>query len=104
MLVASPETGMPVWQDRLSIAMARAATAASRDVRIPADRAVAIGVRIDMILRATRDVSRQRLSRASCRPERQVEAAPAPQPRPMAQAACEMAMLERRLGRGEAES
>ncbi len=25
-LVASPETGMPVWQDRLYIAMARAAT------------------------------------------------------------------------------
>src|ERR1700710_894167 len=45
-LVASPETGMPAWQDRLYIAMARAATDASRYFRIPADRAVEIGARI----------------------------------------------------------
>ena len=47
-LVASPETGMPVWQDRLYIAMARAATDASRYFRIPVDRAVEIGARIDI--------------------------------------------------------
>jgi KUP system potassium uptake protein len=47
-LVASPETGMPVWQDRLYIAMALAATDASRYFRIPADRAVEIGARIDI--------------------------------------------------------
>jgi KUP system potassium uptake protein len=45
-LVASPETGMPVWQDRLYIAMARASTDASRYFRIPADRAVEIGSQI----------------------------------------------------------
>ena len=45
-LVASPETGMPVWQDRLYIAMARTATDASRYFRIPVDRAVEIGARI----------------------------------------------------------
>ncbi|WP_246689574.1 potassium transporter Kup [Methylobacterium sp. WL116] len=47
-LVASPETGMPVWQDRLYISMARAATDASRYFRIPVDRAVEIGARIDI--------------------------------------------------------
>jgi KUP system potassium uptake protein len=47
-LVPSPETGMPVWQDRLYIAMARAATDASRYFRIPVDRAVEIGARIDI--------------------------------------------------------
>jgi len=47
-LVASPETGMPVWQDRLYIAMARAATDASRYFRIPVDKAVEIGARIDI--------------------------------------------------------
>lgn len=45
-LVASPETGMPVWQDRLYIAMARAATDASRYFRIPVERAVEIGAQI----------------------------------------------------------
>jgi KUP system potassium uptake protein len=45
-LVASPETGMPVWQDRLYIAMARSATDASRYFRIPVDRAVEIGAQI----------------------------------------------------------
>jgi KUP system potassium uptake protein len=47
-LVASPTTGMPVWQDRLFIAMALAATDASRFFRIPAERAVEIGARIDI--------------------------------------------------------
>lgn len=47
-LVASPTTGMPVWQDRLYIAMALAATDASRFFRIPAERAVEIGARIDI--------------------------------------------------------
>lgn len=47
-LVASPETGMPVWQDRLYISMARAATDASRYFRIPVDRVVEIGARIDI--------------------------------------------------------
>ena len=47
-LIASPETGMPVWQDRLYLAMARAATDASRYFRIPVDRAVEIGARIDI--------------------------------------------------------
>ncbi|KMO31938.1 potassium transport protein Kup [Methylobacterium variabile] len=47
-LVASPETGMSVWQDRLYIAMARAATDASRYFCIPADRAVEIGARFDI--------------------------------------------------------
>lgn len=37
---------MPVWQDRLYIAMARAATDASRYFRIPVDRAVEIGAQI----------------------------------------------------------
>jgi KUP system potassium uptake protein len=45
-LLASPETGMPVWQDRIYIAMARAATDASRYFRIPVDRAVEIGSQI----------------------------------------------------------
>ncbi|WP_336489482.1 potassium transporter Kup [Methylobacterium nigriterrae] len=45
-LVASPETGMPVWQDRLYIALARTATDASRYFRIPVDRAVEIGAQI----------------------------------------------------------
>ncbi|MGU3479012.1 potassium transporter Kup [Methylobacterium sp. D48H] len=47
-LVASPTTGMPVWQDRLYIAMALTATDASRFFRIPAERAVEIGARIDI--------------------------------------------------------
>ena len=47
-LVASPETGMPVWQDRLYIALARAATDASRHFRIPVDRAVEIGSQISI--------------------------------------------------------
>jgi KUP system potassium uptake protein len=47
-LVASPTTGMPVWQDRLYIAMALAATDASRFFRIPAERSVEIGARIDI--------------------------------------------------------
>ena len=47
-LLASPETGMPVWQDRLYIAMARAATDASRYFRIPVDRAVEIGAQISI--------------------------------------------------------
>ncbi|KQT56143.1 potassium transport protein Kup [Methylobacterium sp. Leaf456] len=45
-LVASAETGMPVWQDRIYIAMAQAATDASRYFRIPVDRAVEIGSQI----------------------------------------------------------
>ncbi|ACA16039.1 K potassium transporter [Methylobacterium sp. 4-46] len=45
-LVASPETGMPVWQDRLYIALARSATDASRYFGIPVDRAVEIGAQI----------------------------------------------------------
>ena len=47
-LVASPETGMPVWQDRLYIALARTATDASRHFRIPVDRAVEIGSQISI--------------------------------------------------------
>lgn len=47
-LLASPETGMPVWQDRLYIALARTATDASRYFRIPIDRAVEIGAQISI--------------------------------------------------------
>ena len=47
-LVASPETGMPVWQDRLYIALAGTATDASRYFRIPVDRAVEIGAQIEI--------------------------------------------------------
>jgi KUP system potassium uptake protein len=47
-LLASPETGMPVWQDRLYISMARAATDASRYFRIPVERAVEIGAQISI--------------------------------------------------------
>ncbi|KQO57331.1 potassium transport protein Kup [Methylobacterium sp. Leaf86] len=47
-LVASPETGMPVWQDRLYIALARTAADASRHFRIPVDRAVEIGAQISI--------------------------------------------------------
>ena len=47
-LIASPETGMPVWQDRLYIALARSSTDASRYFRIPVDRAVEIGAQISI--------------------------------------------------------
>ncbi|GJD93613.1 potassium transporter Kup [Methylobacterium iners] len=47
-LIASPETGMPVWQDRLYIALARSSTDASRYFRIPVDRAVEIGSQISI--------------------------------------------------------
>jgi len=47
-LLASPDTGMPVWQDRLYIAMARTSTDASRYFRIPVDRAVEIGAQISI--------------------------------------------------------
>ncbi|MER2263604.1 potassium transporter Kup [Methylobacterium oxalidis] len=47
-LLASPDTGMPVWQDRLYIAMARISTDASRYFRIPVDRAVEIGAQISI--------------------------------------------------------
>lgn len=42
-LLASSETGTPVWQDRLYIALASTAADASRYFRIPVDRAVEIG-------------------------------------------------------------
>ncbi len=47
-LVASPDTGMPVWQDRIYIALARTATDASRHFRIPVERAVEIGAQISI--------------------------------------------------------
>lgn len=47
-LLASPDTGMPVWQDRLYIALARTSTDASRHFRIPVDRAVEIGAQISI--------------------------------------------------------
>jgi KUP system potassium uptake protein len=47
-LLASAETGMPVWQDNLYIALARASSDASRYFRIPADRAIEVGSQVSI--------------------------------------------------------
>ena len=45
-LVASAESGLPLWQDHVYIALARAASDASDHFSIPEDRAVEVGARI----------------------------------------------------------
>ena len=47
-LLASAETGMPLWQDHLFIALARSASDASRYFCIPVDRAVEVGSQISV--------------------------------------------------------
>jgi KUP system potassium uptake protein len=47
-LVASAETGMPLWQDHLYIALARSASDASRYFCIPVDRAVEVGSQVSV--------------------------------------------------------
>jgi KUP system potassium uptake protein len=47
-LVASAETGMPLWQDHLFIALARSASDASRYFCIPVDRAVEVGSQVSV--------------------------------------------------------
>jgi len=43
---ASKNTGMPLWQDHLFIALARNADDASHYFRLPADRVVEVGTQI----------------------------------------------------------
>ena len=45
-LKASPKTGMPVWQDRLYIWMARNAADATEHFRIPTGRVVELGAQV----------------------------------------------------------
>ena len=46
--LASAETGMPLWQDHLFIALARSASDASRYFCIPVDRAVEVGSQVSV--------------------------------------------------------
>jgi KUP system potassium uptake protein len=45
-LKASPHSGMPVWQDKLFIALAGAADSATDYFHIPAERVVEIGAQV----------------------------------------------------------
>jgi KUP system potassium uptake protein len=45
-LKASPHSGMPVWQDKLFIALAGSADSASNYFHIPAERVVEIGAQV----------------------------------------------------------
>jgi KUP system potassium uptake protein len=45
-LKPSPHSGMPLWQDRLFIALARSASDASDFFQIPTDRVVEIGTQV----------------------------------------------------------
>jgi KUP system potassium uptake protein len=45
-LKPSPHSGMPLWQDRLFIALARSASDASNFFQIPTDRVVEVGTQV----------------------------------------------------------
>ena len=45
-VLASPKGGMPLWQDKLYVALARSATNATDFYHIPSGRAVELGAQI----------------------------------------------------------